>query len=149
MPKGYLKAWTPPASVGGGRKESGFCASSSGLPGPGALELRSSLVGYGLRSSVKPGLTGLAQVWGSYATEVEDKLRLDLLYIANQSLMLDLELILHTVRVVFHRSQSAGIDRPAVRRLHLPIVNEPLRDALAENLPFREAVRGPAQTKLQ
>jgi exopolysaccharide biosynthesis polyprenyl glycosylphosphotransferase len=107
------------------------------------------LPGYGLRSSVKPGLTGLAQVWGSYSTEVEDKLRLDLLYIANQSLRLDLELILHTVRVVFHRSQSAGIDRPAVRRFHLPVVNEPLGDAVAENPPFREAVRGRAQTKLQ
>src|ERR1700721_2593872 len=44
--KGYLNVCTPPASVGGGRKESGFCASSAGLPGPGALALRLSFVGY-------------------------------------------------------------------------------------------------------
>src|ERR1700684_3902605 len=45
-PNGYLNVCTPPASVGGGRKESGFCASSAGLPGPGALALRLSFVGY-------------------------------------------------------------------------------------------------------
>src|SRR5271170_5495562 len=47
IPKGYLKVCTPPASVCGGRNESGFCASIAGLPGPGALELLSPLVGYG------------------------------------------------------------------------------------------------------
>ncbi len=107
------------------------------------------LLGYRLRSSVKPGLTGLAQVRGSYSTDVEDKLRLDLLYIANQSLLLDVKLMLHTARVVFHRSQSAGIDRPAVRRLHLPTVNDAPGNVIAENLPFREAARGRAQAKLQ
>src|ERR1700733_9293088 len=43
--KGYLKVWTPPASVGGGKKESGFWASSGGLVGPGSLALGSSFVG--------------------------------------------------------------------------------------------------------
>src|SRR5580700_2637945 len=47
IPKGYLKVCTPPASVCGGRNESGFCASIAGLPGPGALEFLSPLVGYG------------------------------------------------------------------------------------------------------
>src|ERR1700732_625130 len=47
IPKGYLKVCTPPASVCGGRNESAFCASIAGLPGPGALELLSPLVGYG------------------------------------------------------------------------------------------------------
>src|SRR5579863_757106 len=45
-PKEYLKVCTPPASVGGGKKESGFWASIGGFPGPGALALRSSLLGY-------------------------------------------------------------------------------------------------------
>src|SRR5947209_18501284 len=46
-PKGYLNVWTPPASEGGGRKESGFWPSSAGLPGPGALALLSFFAGYG------------------------------------------------------------------------------------------------------
>src|ERR1700683_4116998 len=49
-PKGYLKVCTPPASVGGGKNESGFCPSSAGLPGPGALALRSLTVGEGFSS---------------------------------------------------------------------------------------------------
>lgn len=63
-----------------------------------------------LRTTVKPGLTGLAQVWGTYATTPEDKLRLDLMYIANYSLLLDLNLLLQTIRVVFYRNQSVGLD---------------------------------------
>src|ERR1700722_14168860 len=47
IPKGYLKVCTPPASVCGGKNESGFCSSIAGFPGPGALALRSSFVGYG------------------------------------------------------------------------------------------------------
>src|SRR5580700_9030247 len=46
-PKGYLNVGTAPASEGGGKNESGFCASRVGLPGPGALALRSFLFGYG------------------------------------------------------------------------------------------------------
>src|SRR5579872_6482419 len=45
-PKGYLNVATPPSSVGGGKKESGFWASSGELLGPGALALRSALSGY-------------------------------------------------------------------------------------------------------
>lgn len=107
------------------------------------------LPGYGLRSSVKPGLTGLAQIRGRYSTEVEDKLRLDLLYIANQSLLFDLKLLLQTARVVFHRSQSAGVDRPAERRSHLPTINDPRRETVGGNLLFREAVHDRPQTKIQ
>ena len=68
---------------------------------------------YRLRSAVKPGLTGLAQVWGSYSTTAEAKLRLDLMYIANYSLLQDLSLLLHTIRVVFGRKQAAGLDPAA------------------------------------
>jgi lipopolysaccharide/colanic/teichoic acid biosynthesis glycosyltransferase len=65
---------------------------------------------YPLRTAVRPGITGLAQVWGRYSTTAEDKLRLDLLYIANYSFLLDLNLLLHTLRVVLHAGQSAGVD---------------------------------------
>lgn len=84
-----------------------------------AVRFDRELPNYALRTTVKPGLTGLAQVWGSYSTSAEDKLRMDLMYIANYSLALDLQLLLHTARVVLHVRQSRGLDGAAQRRLGL------------------------------
>jgi len=56
--------------------------------------------GYRKRLAVKPGITGLAQVWGSYSTDVHTKLRYDWLYVYRQSAWLDLKILAHTVRVV-------------------------------------------------
>lgn len=56
--------------------------------------------GYAHRSNVKAGLTGFAQVFGSYDTTPEDKLRYDLIYIRNYSLLLDIKLIMQTLKVV-------------------------------------------------
>jgi len=56
---------------------------------------------YEHRFSVKAGITGYAQIFGNYGTSPEDKLRYDLLYIRNYSLLLDIKLILQTVRVIF------------------------------------------------
>jgi len=53
------------------------------------------------RLAVKPGLTGLAQVSGGYDLTPEEKLVLDIEYIENRSLWLDLKIILKTVSVVF------------------------------------------------
>ncbi|WP_027368218.1 TIGR03013 family XrtA/PEP-CTERM system glycosyltransferase [Desulfocurvibacter africanus] len=58
---------------------------------------------YSERHCVKPGLTGWAQVCYPYGSSVEDaleKLRYDLYYIKNFSLVLDLRIILRTVGVV-------------------------------------------------
>jgi exopolysaccharide biosynthesis polyprenyl glycosylphosphotransferase len=68
------------------------------------------LPNYRNRVLVQPGLTGLAQVWGRYSTSADDKLRLDLTYIANYSFMLDLNLLLHTVKVVLQGAQSDGVE---------------------------------------
>jgi len=46
------------------------------------------------RLLVVPGLTGLAQVYGNATRDVRKKIRYDLLYIKNQSILLDLKLIL-------------------------------------------------------
>ena len=62
------------------------------------------------RSKVKAGLTGYAQVYGKYNTNPQDKLKFDLIYIANFSLLLDLKLILLTVKVMFKEKTSEGID---------------------------------------
>jgi sugar transferase (PEP-CTERM system associated) len=58
---------------------------------------------YAVRHSVKPGLTGWAQVRYSYGATVEQsvrKLEYDLYYVKNHTLLLDLLILLETVRVV-------------------------------------------------
>jgi hypothetical protein len=50
------------------------------------------LPGYPLRHTVRPGLSGLAQVYGDYYSTSREKLRYDLLYIARRSFGLDCRL---------------------------------------------------------
>jgi exopolysaccharide biosynthesis polyprenyl glycosylphosphotransferase len=57
--------------------------------------------GYGERFRIKPGVTGLAQVSGGYATTAERKLKYDLIYMYHQNLSMDLQIIIETLRVVF------------------------------------------------
>ena len=61
------------------------------------------VAGYALRHAIRPGLTGLAQVSGDYATEPEIKLRYDLAYLNNWSFGLDLAILLRTLPVVLTR----------------------------------------------
>ena len=63
------------------------------------------------RSKVKGGLTGFAQIYGKYNTSAYDKIKLDLMYIENYSFLLDLKLILMTVRVLFKRESTEGFDK--------------------------------------
>ena len=61
---------------------------------------------YGVRHSVKPGVSGWAQVRCPYGASVEDatrKLRFDLYYVKNHTFFLDLLILLETVRVVLFR----------------------------------------------
>ncbi|SKB91678.1 sugar transferase [Sphingopyxis flava] len=55
------------------------------------------------RHEVRPGLTGWAQVNGRNALAWEDKFRLDVWYVDNRSLSLDLKILLMTVRKVVTR----------------------------------------------
>lgn len=64
---------------------------------------------FGLRLQVKAGLTGYAQVFGKYNTMPLDKLKLDLLYINQRSLLLDLKLILYTVKILFIPESTEGV----------------------------------------
>ena len=66
---------------------------------------------FNYRLKVKGGLTGYAQVYGKYNTSPYDKLRLDLMYIENYSLLLDIKLILMTVRVIFKKESTEGFHR--------------------------------------
>jgi exopolysaccharide biosynthesis polyprenyl glycosylphosphotransferase len=54
---------------------------------------------YTHRYLVKAGITGYAQVYGKYDTSAVDKLKYDLLYIRDYSLMLDIKLMLQTLKV--------------------------------------------------
>ncbi|MEI7815087.1 MAG: sugar transferase, partial [Coriobacteriia bacterium] len=56
--------------------------------------------GYRERFSIKPGVTGLAQVSGGYATTPERKLKYDLIYMYHQNLAMDIQIIAETLRVV-------------------------------------------------
>jgi exopolysaccharide biosynthesis polyprenyl glycosylphosphotransferase len=54
----------------------------------------------GGRLMLKPGLTGMAQVYGTYHTHPRDKWRYGRLYIKNQSLWLDFKILLKTIGVI-------------------------------------------------
>ncbi len=52
---------------------------------------------FDLRLKVRPGLTGLAQIKGSYNIPPEEKLRHDLEYINQMNLLLDIKIIMFSV----------------------------------------------------
>ena len=60
-----------------------------------------------LRHSVRPGLTGLAQVSGRNFIAWDDRLAKDVEYVENLSLLLDLKIFLKTVMVVFKKENVA------------------------------------------
>jgi lipopolysaccharide/colanic/teichoic acid biosynthesis glycosyltransferase len=66
-------------------------------------QLREQVRFYDLRHSVKPGITGWAQIRYSYGASMEEaqsKLQFDLFYVKNNSLILDVLILAETVRVV-------------------------------------------------
>ena len=62
---------------------------------------------------VKGGLTGYAQVYGKYNTTAYDKLKLDLMYIQNYSLLMDVEIIFKTVKILFVKESTEGFSEEA------------------------------------
>ena len=62
------------------------------------------------RLKVKGGLTGFAQLYGKYNTTPYDKLQLDLMYIQNYSLLLDLRLIFMTIKIMFMKESTEGFE---------------------------------------
>jgi sugar transferase (PEP-CTERM system associated) len=66
-------------------------------------ELEEKIPYYGYRHSVKPGITGWAQISYSYGSSIEDakqKLQYDLYYVKNHNLLFDLTILVQTVEVV-------------------------------------------------
>lgn len=63
---------------------------------------------FSYRLKVKGGLTGYAQIYGKYNTTAYDKLKLDLMYIQNYSVLLDIKLILMTIKIIFMKESTEG-----------------------------------------
>jgi sugar transferase (PEP-CTERM system associated) len=66
-------------------------------------QLKEQIPFYALRSSVKPGITGWAQVkypYGSTVSDALEKLQYDLYYVKNFSVFLDLIILFNTIRVI-------------------------------------------------
>ena len=84
-------------------------------PRPERPELHEEFVkeapGFHRRLEVRPGLTGLAQVRGRYATRPKDKLRYDTLYMKRMSPLLDVKLLFLSVIITLKagwQSTEAG-----------------------------------------
>lgn len=88
-------------------------------------EYERSIPQFRFRLKMKAGLTGYAQVYGKYNTVPYDKLKLDLTYIENYSLWLDIKLMMLTVKILFQKEKSEGIDDSQKTALK--------KDALKEN----------------
>ena len=79
---------------------------------------------FALRHRVKGGLTGYAQVYGKYNTSPIDKLHMDLMYIENYSIWLDLKLIVMTVKILFIKESTEGFDESANANVKKPEITE-------------------------
>lgn len=66
------------------------------------------------RMKVKAGLAGYAQVYGKYNTTPYDKLKLDLFYIENYSLWMDLKIMLLTLKILIKPESTEGVDSTQV-----------------------------------
>ena len=65
---------------------------------------------FSYRLRVKAGLTGYAQIYGKYNTSARDKLLLDLLYIEQQSFLMDLRIVFLTVKIMFTPESTEGFE---------------------------------------
>ena len=72
---------------------------------------------FSYRMKVRGGLTGYAQVYGKYNTEPLDKLKLDLYYITNYSILLDVQIVFETVKILFQKESTEGFAEERVEEL--------------------------------
>lgn len=71
-----------------------------------AEEYQKTMPEFSYRLKVKAGLTGYAQVIGTYDTTPYDKLKMDLMYIENYSFRLDLQLMFMTLKTMFFPNKT-------------------------------------------
>lgn len=76
-----------------------------------AKEYEKTIPEFRMRLSVKAGLTGYAQIHGRYNTSPRDKLLLDLMYTEGSSLIMDIKIILMTIKILFMPESTQGIEK--------------------------------------
>lgn len=79
---------------------------------------------FSYRLRVKGGLTGYAQIYGKYNTSAHDKLLLDLLYIEQQSFLMDLRILFLTVKTVFTPEATEGFDEEKSKAINAKVTEE-------------------------
>ena len=89
-----------------------------------AKEYEKQLPEFAMRVKVKAGLTGYAQVYGKYNTTPEDKLKLDLIYISQRSVLMDLMIMFYTVKILFLPESTEGIKADQ----HTALYDNPVKD---------------------
>ena len=75
-----------------------------------AADYKKVIPEFDYRLKVKAGLTGYAQVYGKYNTTPYDKLKLDLYYIENFSIFLDIRILFMTFKILFQKENTEGVD---------------------------------------
>ena len=71
-----------------------------------AQQYEKTMPEFEFRLHVKAGLTGYAQVIGKYDTQPYDKLKMDLMYIENYSIFLDLRIVLMTLKTALFPGET-------------------------------------------
>ncbi|MCR4896388.1 MAG: exopolysaccharide biosynthesis polyprenyl glycosylphosphotransferase [Lachnospiraceae bacterium] len=88
---------------------------------------------FAYRLRVKAGLAGFAQVYGKYNTTPYDKLKLDLTYIEKYTILLDLKLMLLTLKILLWPDSTEGVEADQVTAL---------RDSVEQEKNRRDASQG-------
>ena len=83
-----------------------------------AAQYERELPEFRLRLQCKCGLTGLAQYAGKYNSTPYDKLLMDLMYIAKPSLVEDFKICLATVKILFQKESTEGVEEGSVTAMN-------------------------------
>ncbi len=97
-------------------------------------QLSKQYITYAYRNTVKPGMTGFAQIMGKYSTDVEDKLRYDLYYIRNYSFWLDIIIILRTFIVLMDKEKAEGTKLPTPNVSAAGLGSQPKKKSHSDDL---------------
>lgn len=82
---------------------------------------------YSLRHNVPAGITGYAQVYGKYTSDFQSKLKFDLLYIKQYSILLDLKLLLKTFVILLDKTSSRGKSEEKDKEINLEKLAETIK----------------------
>ena len=73
---------------------------------------------FAFRYKMRGGLTGYAQVYGKYNTSALDKLKMDLVYITGFSLLLDFQIVMETLKILFRKESTEGFSEERASQMH-------------------------------